>query len=455
MSNGKPGINWRFLIVEDKEDTIRQLREIAPSCVIAPDEVEVVVCPTFQKAAGFLRKERFDLLILDLKDESDTSLEADSSPAGLEVFEELKKARFIPVVFYTALAHKVRSKETSFVRVVEKTEDVTRVREEVQRVLGTQLPNLSRHLEELQRSYMWDFVSTHWKDFNNSNEQVDLAYLLARRLALSLEKEARKLGRKMTGKSVPMADPKNIHPMEMYIPPPVGTDRQAGDIMRGVIRETDGYWIALTPSCDFDQPGRLDNVLVAQCVPLVEEPEYKNWIKDPSANAAPLKALIGDNREDSQSERFKFLPGTFFFPDSVVDFQRLYALPPSELAKLEVIASLDSPFAEAVLARFSRYFGRLGTPDIDKTVFLNRLEAALPKPRSDPSPVVSASAVPAGVPAKVEIATAPSPKEQSTVPPIVIPGKVQTGAAVPTNPKVAEIPLANPTGEIKGPVLDV
>lgn len=386
MSNGKQGIKWRFLIVEDKEDKIRQLLEIAPSCVTAPDEVEVEVCPTFKEAAGYLRKERFDLLILDLKDESDTSLEADSNPAGLEVFEELKKTRFIPVVFYTALAHKVRAMETSFVRVVEKTEDVTRVREEVQRVLGTQLPNLSRHLEELQRSYMWDFVSTHWKDFKNAHQQVDLAYLLARRLALSLEKEARKLGRKMAGKSVPMADPKNIHPMEMYVPPPVGSDRQAGDIFRGTVGEADGYWIALTPSCDFEQPGRLHNVLVAQCVPLAGEPEYTNWIKNPKANAAQLIALIGDNRDNAQSERFKFLPGTFFFPDSVVDFQRLYAVPPLELAKLKVIASLDSPFAEAVLARFSRYFGRLGTPDIDKIVFLNRLQATLNEPKASTAP---------------------------------------------------------------------
>jgi hypothetical protein len=451
MSNGKPGITWRFLIVEDKEDKIRQLLEIAPSCVTAPDQVEVEVCPTFKKAAGFLKKERFDLLILDLKDESDTSLEADSNPAGLGVFEELKKSRFTPVVFYTALAHKVKSMETSFVRVVEKTEDVTRVREEVQRVLGTQLPNLSRHLEELQRSYMWDFVSTHWKDFNNAHEQVDLAYLLARRLALSLEKEARKLGRKMTGKLVPMADPKNIHPMEMYIPPPVGTDRQAGDIMRGLIRDTDGYWIALTPSCDFDQPGRLDNVLVAQCVPLVGEPEYKNWIKDQSANAAPLKALIGDNREDSQSERFKFLPGTFFFPDSVVDFQRLYALPPAELAKMKVIASLDSPFAEAVLARFSRYFGRLGTPDIDKSVFLNRLEAALPKPKSEPT-VAGPIAAPAGdtmAPTKVGVATAPGPKEVPAKTPIAIPGKAEAPAPAPASPNVGEKPSAKPTSESK------
>ena len=42
---------------------------------------------------------------------------------------------------------------------------------------------------------------------------------------------------------------------------------------------------------------------------------------------------------------------------------------------LERLASLDSPFAEGLLARFTRYFGRLGTPDLDVTVLLQRLQA--------------------------------------------------------------------------------
>jgi len=40
---------------------------------------------------------------------------------------------------------------------------------------------------------------------------------------------------------------------------------------------------------------------------------------------------------------------------------------------LERLASLDSPFAEALLARFTRYFGRLGTPDLDAAILLQRL----------------------------------------------------------------------------------
>ena len=390
MSNGQTGIKWRFLIVEDEADTVRQLKEITSACVDSPDEVDVDVCSTFAEAAGRLRTERFDLLILDLKDDSDFSLKADSDPAGLAVFAELKKTRFVPVVFYTALARLVSSEQNSFVRVVEKTDGVTRVREEVRRVLATQLPSLTRHMEELQRSYMWDFVSTHWREFESSHEQADLAYLLARRLALILQREARRMAKKMAGGNVPMADPKNIHPMEMYVRPSVSSTRLAGDILKGTVGSESAHWLVLTPSCDFEQPSRLYSVLLAKCIPLSELPEYINWAASPGTNEGSLKAMIGDNRKDVQSERFKFLPGTYFFPDSIVDFQMLRAVPPAIANELEVIASLDSPFAEAVLARFSRYFGRLGTPDLDKNVVINRLQSALPQvpvPPQAPGPV--------------------------------------------------------------------
>ena len=181
------------------------------------------------------------------------------------------------------------------------------------------------------------------------------------------------MARKLAGKLVPIADPKNIHPMQMYIHPPVSTTRLAGDILKGTVSNETAYWLVLTPSCDFEQKDRLHSVLLAQCVPLTSLPEYASWKAD-FTNTVPLKAMIGDNRQDVQSERFKFLPGTFFLPDSMVDFQKLQAVSPYVLKDMEIIASLDSPFAEAVLARFSRYFGRLGTPDIDKNVVITRLK---------------------------------------------------------------------------------
>jgi hypothetical protein len=155
----------------------------------------------------------------------------------------------------------------------------------------------------------------------------------------------------------------------------------AGDLLRDKQNGTEAFWVVLTPSCDFAQD-KADHVIVAKCERLTELDEYISWIRnhpnEPSNTAsAAIKNLIGNNRK-GQAERYKFLPGTFFLPDLVVDFQQLRSLTKVAANALEAVASLDSPYAESLLASFARYFGRLGTPDLDKDLVLDRLKSALP-----------------------------------------------------------------------------
>ena len=409
------GINWRFLVVEDNETIANQLLEAIPNFVDPPDTAEADLCKTFKDATERLKLDRYDLVILDLKDDGNAFHSADEDPAGLRVFEELKKTRFVPVVFYTAHADWVRGVQTSFVRVVEKTETTERVKEEVRRVLGTHLPALSRHLEEVQRSYMWDFVSTNWKEMAALHQKVDLVYLVARRLAQTLRGDSiRSFVSRISGKTqtadgtspaiVPpipgaasteaddtaqVSDP--VHPVELYIYPCEGQPWLAGDILQAEMNGPKGYWLVLTPSCDFEN-SKAQFVILAKCEHLTEQEEYGKWAantKQPSKGALKgMEAIIGDNR-GGQKERFKFLPGTFFLPDLVVDFQQLRSVPLADLKREWVVASLDSPFTEAVLARFSRYFGRLGTPNIDKNVIINRLQVTAtssPPAKASPPP---------------------------------------------------------------------
>lgn len=394
------GTNWRILVVEDKELFRKQLLEAIPGFVDAPDTAEADLCEDFNEAIQKLQKDRYDVVILDLKDDSDGWALTDDDPAGLKVFERLKSTRFVPVVFYTALAHKVRPLETSFVRVVEKTETTEKVKEEVRRVLATQLPALTRHLEEVQRSYMWGFVSNHWRDMSTLHHKVDLVYLVARRLAQTLRGDSirsfvNRISQNSNGKS-PVTEPATpcaavietdktaqtsevVHPVELYIYPSETPSWLAGDILHLEMNGKKDYWLVLTPSCDFEN-GKAEFVILANCRPLAEQDEYGKWAANkinPSKNTLKgMEAVICDNR-GGQKERFKFLPGTFFLPDLVVDFQQLLSVPLVELKREWVVATLDSPFSEAVLARFSRYFGRLGTPNIDKNVVINRLQTVM------------------------------------------------------------------------------
>jgi hypothetical protein len=308
---------------------------------------------------------------LDLKDDSGTWFGTEEEPAGLKIFELLKKTRFVPVVFYTAFAHKVISLQTNFVRVLSKSDDVTKVKDEVRRVMATRLPALARRIEEVQRSYMWDFVSVHWKDFPQPADQADIAYLLARRLAIALEAIAGELAAKVGGVSETPATLAKAHPMVMYVVPPIGPHPLAGDIISEMVDGQEIYWLILTPSCDFAQ-AKAHHFTLAKCERLVDREEFKKWLEKKDASSTQrFEQLI----EDKRSDRFKFLPRAFFVPDLVVDFQQLRSLGIESMKNFRQIATLDSPFAESVVARFSRYFNRLGTPDIDKVVVINRLQA--------------------------------------------------------------------------------
>ncbi len=125
---------------------------------------------------------------------------------------------------------------------------------------------------------------------------------------------------------------------------------------------------------------KADWILLARCLPLAEQAEYQRWqtgLPKPSGPVEErLRAILRNNRQGGQAERFYFLPGALTLSDLVVDFQQLVTLPRARMTTLERLASLDSPFAEALLARFARYFGRLGTPDLDPEVILGRLRSS-------------------------------------------------------------------------------
>ena len=377
-------ITWQVLFVDDEPEICRQVREfLEGESVSGEGEYPHVETSTdFAKAIELLEARRFDLVVLDVR------LGAHEEPApqeeaGGRTLEAIRQRRFVPIVFYTALPRLVQDLRTPLIQVVEKTEGLPRLLEVVRGIFATRLPavnrTLIRHMETVQRDYMWDFVATHWDQFGGTSDRTALAYLLARRLAMSLsgpgvQQLAKDLGDPL-GNAVAEGQ---VHPMQYYVMPPVDVSPLMGDLYSGQIGDQTGHWVLLTPSCDL-VTGRekAEWVLLARCLPLNEQDEYRRWQESlpniPSELDGKLRALLKNNRQKTQSERFYFLPGALTLPDLVVDFQRLVALSRERLRNIERLASLDSPFAEALLARFARYFGRLGTPDLDIEVVFSKL----------------------------------------------------------------------------------
>jgi CheY-like chemotaxis protein len=376
---------WQILFVDDDSEICDQAKEFLEEEPInsAGDCLRVKTITDFDDALIELEKRRFDILVLDVRLESGPVIQKDK---GRYILEDIKRRRFIPVVFYTALPNQVRDEETArqpLVQIVEKTQGVERLLDVLKDILLTDIPLVNRalihHLETVQRNYMWDFVTVHWKQLGEVSDRVALAYLLARRLAMSLsgpgiQQLARDLGDSTGADTIK----DRLHPMQYYVMPPVEPAPMAGDLYQGQIGEQTGYWVLLTPSCDLVTGRRKAKwVLFARCPLLTEQEEYQIWHKS-LPNPTPkskgrLEALLKNNRQGTQSERFYFLPGALILPDLVVDFQQLTTLPENQMDNLKRLASLDNPFAEALLALFARYFGRIGTPDLDVGHVLDKL----------------------------------------------------------------------------------
>lgn len=277
------------------------------------------------------------------------------------------------MIFNTAIPHAVDDLRSPLVTVVEKTEGGEVLVSAIRDALATRLPEINRalvdHVDGIQRDYMWDFVATNWETFGATTDRSGLALLLLRRLAMSLSNESvDKLAAALGDMVSEAVGDHVVEPMRYYVMPPLAGSPLAGDIFCGELNGNRGHWVLLTPSCDLANV-KAEFVLLARCETLADQPEYQAW-----ANKLPgptgednkrLDALLKNNRMKGQTERVYFLPAAFVIPDLIVDLQQVVGIPNDELDGLDRVASLDSPFAEALVARFTHYFGRIGTPDLN------------------------------------------------------------------------------------------
>ena len=374
---------WQLLVADDEGDICNQVKEYLDGEVLQVDGNEHLAVETltdFDGVIDALEYRRVDVLILDVR--MQLPRQEGELEAGERILEEVRRKRFVPVIFYTGLPHLVEHLQSPLVCVMEKTEGLEKLHENVNKVIETGLTRVNRalihHMEAVQRDYMWNFVADNWDGFAMDDDRMSLAYLLARRLATSLSGPGiQRLASDLGGTAAPGNTEETVHPMQLYVLPPVaGQPPQTGSLFQGDVNGQDGYWILLTPSCDMVQE-KADWVTFAFCESLEDQSEFRTWrnsLPDPSVRGEErLTSLLRNNRRGSQPERFHFLPGVLTLPNLIADFQQLRILPRDELGKLDHVATLDSPFAESLLARFARYFGRLGTPDLDVVGLLSRL----------------------------------------------------------------------------------
>jgi CheY-like chemotaxis protein len=344
---------------------------------------QVISIESFDEALGELEAHRFDLMILDVRlgghEEQDVPPEEEE---GARTLQQIKERRFVPVIFWTGLPGKVEHLASPLIHVLEKGR-LDALIGSVGDLFTTRLPALNRALRHLiedeQRRYMWEFVASHWEELRAGGDDMALAYLLVRRLGRSLsgpgiERVAAELGHGAGGAPAP----NKVHAAEMYIIPPLqDTEPGVADLYRGTSEDGDRWWLVVTPSCDLEH-SKAEWVVLAKCAPVDQDPRLQKWWGSESAgNTSKLRDLL-DHKTGGQEDRHLFLPQALTIPDLVVDFQQLRSVLGTELDAMERVASLVSPFAEAAVSRFTRYFGRVGTDDLDVDAIMTRLKEAQP-----------------------------------------------------------------------------
>lgn len=364
--------DWKVLCVDDESDHQENIKRILSSRMDG-NKFEFTFASSFDAGMVHIKERRFDLIFLDVHEKTsdpDPSKNPDEEDQrGEQLLKELKQSRFVPVVFYTGFPTKVDHLKSHVVKVVDKGAPLEEIRAAVTSILTTGLPHLAQYIEEQSRAYIWDSLEEAMKQVDVENVTSDIALLAARNLAKNLSQKCIK--------ELLEGDVNLISPLEMYLFPPERGSCNPADIYRR--SEDDSLWMVLTPACDFEQ-GKAENVLLAKLTPLTEHELYKEW----KEKASEFDALKGKQvtKEDKQAvsqargnvknlvknnkgNRFRFLPGTFFLPDCIIDFQQLLNLPKVDADKYEVVCSLDNPYREEILQLFSNYYGRIGTPDYE------------------------------------------------------------------------------------------
>ncbi|MFE5430603.1 response regulator [Peribacillus simplex] len=376
---------WRILVIDDDVEILQQISEYLNGHDLGDEKgiLEIECISDFDQAQEELRKKKFDLIILDVRCDQTAGTQQDS---GIVVYNKIKEICFIPILFYTGLPGSVESLTNSAIKVISKDEGVEEVLNVVEKMINDGIPSVHKslieHVEDVQREYMWKYFVDNWEGFGEINDKTDLAYLLTRRLSTSfsyvgIKELSKKLkepilqeGEEGSIENEGEVSNKLAEPMHYYIIPPIEKLPLSGDLYKGIIEELDGYWVLLTPSCDFWQ-NKAEYVLLAHCSLIESFREYQKWCVD-----SPSKAAVGDFKSlisNRKNERYFFLPGVLTQPDMFIDFQDLKTIAVKDLEALHRIASIDSMFASEINGRFIRYFGRRGTPDINFNFISDRL----------------------------------------------------------------------------------
>ncbi|MGK3950955.1 hypothetical protein ACLKM7_01385 [Microbacterium sp. I2] len=354
------GKTWRVLIIDDNPQLAADAqREIVDGFEKNPDiDVEVSIETDFDKGFNIVKDGGSDIVVLDVRRDASNLAPVDET-VGHAVFLEIKEARFAPVIFWTALPGNVEEEAMAPLVAVLGKGDIEKLPAAVEAAIASRaidtIADIENHVTSVLTKHMWTELGPHWAEYTNGADPATVAQVLISRLARVLDEDREQ---KFTA-----------HPSHRYIYPPASGMRSPGDVMR----DPDGdWWVVLTPACDFEQK-KFEFVLLARAGRLDVHKKYLGWTE--AKSVGKWSELRKDVLMATQG-RYHYLPAFRDIPDLVIDLENVRSVTSDGLGAMEAVASLVSPFSEALLVQHSHFRGRIGVPDLDPELIKRRLESA-------------------------------------------------------------------------------
>jgi len=358
-----------ILFVEDDSADFTQIkREIEGYFSDKGIDVKVDGKDDFDKAFEAINDPhiRYDLVVTDTY----RGLHANRDAAALTTVEKFRAGRFAPVVVCSSGECPADLSPSVFINWADKSKagDIIRAINEIVELGIPQLArNLHDDLDKAAGNYLWEFLEGNWGKLKDNISQEQLDRIIRRRAAL-------KISDLVPGSEKHVAIPSR-HGLEYYIYPSLEHDYfNLGDIIRAKNNEDD-IRVILTPHCYlFKQQGqqqpRADHVLTVKTVPAGEVLGQKIENTRQGELTAQNKKLLLWARSPAFTEkqpegRHWYLPRFLDIPHLYCDFLQLESIPYTDLSgNYDSLATLAPPYAEALQACFSSFYGSVGIPEI-------------------------------------------------------------------------------------------
>lgn len=364
-----------LLIVEDNEKQIKLYQDAIDEFSTDSDiKIEIKFSSSLEEGIEQIRNNDFDAAIVDLRLGSD-----DTEGRGKEIIREIKGNLRFPVFVLTGYPGDLDDdlKEGNiFYRVYRQTEkDTIEVLHEISSIYKTGITNIMGRKgiidKTLQKVFWENFAESmeYWKTEIEDEKKIEK--VLSRHILAHLSESL-----KLTEEG----EFEKCHPAEVYIMPPIKKDFFTGDILEN--KDSQEFFLILTPACDMELRRRedgedwvmyrnADKIILAKLIEFSQIAEVSAYIE---THSNTKKKEVERYIKNTKKERYYYLPSFGSqIPGFLIDFQDINRINPEEINIYNRLASVDEPFLKDIIARFTSYYARQGSPDFDVNAILQKL----------------------------------------------------------------------------------